>query len=139
MVVFQPFLFALAITSSLAQTFASTTTFDFASNSFPTGLVKSEWPVEDKPYSRLFVSENVRVQNGFMELVVPGGQTQDPILCAEVATKFRVRSASVRTHAILTDEHGVVNGRSTLLFSNSLTDSRSRNVPLPQCQPRNGH
>ncbi|KAF7197864.1 Beta-glucanase [Pseudocercospora fuligena] len=103
----------LAATSAniaLAQTFASTTTFDFAGNTFPTGLVKSDWPVEDEPLSRLLVPENVRVQDGFMELLVPGGQSESPILCAEVATEFRVQSASVRTYAILTDEHGVVNG-----------------------------
>lgn len=99
---------------SLAQ-FAATTTFTFTGNTLPTGLSASDWIVPKNPdtpakFDHLFVPENVRVRNGFLELLVPGGQTENPIRSAEVFTWFNVLYGSVRTYAILTEEPGVCNG-----------------------------
>lgn len=52
----------------------------------------------------VFVPDNVRVRDGFLELLVLGGQTQNPIRSAEVFTWFYVLYGSVRTYAILTEE-----------------------------------
>ena len=78
-------------------------------------------------YDHLFVPENVRVRNVFLELVVPGGQTTSPLQCAEVSTDFEVLYASVTTYAILTDEAGVCNGEhwNEIPSQISITDNMS--------------
>ncbi|KAF2163715.1 glycoside hydrolase family 16 protein, partial [Zasmidium cellare ATCC 36951] len=73
-------------------------------------------------YDHLFVPENARVQDGFLELVVPGGQTENPIRSAEVFTWFNVLYGSVRTYAILTEEPGVCNGMFMYFDDNQETD-----------------
>lgn len=100
--------------------YASKTTFTFPGTTLPTGLTISTYPVEEDKvtngqgpkYDRIFERKNVVVRNGFMELRVPGGQTKNPISCAEVGTTFEVQYGSIRTYAILAEEHGVCNGRS---------------------------
>ncbi|KAK4629151.1 hypothetical protein CLAFUW4_08507 [Fulvia fulva] len=100
---------------ALAQ-WASTTTFTFDGNALPTGLVASPDTVKDKEsnldatFDHQFNVSNVQVQDGYLELRVPGGQTTSPIQCAEVSTDFEVMYASVMTYAILVDEPGVCNG-----------------------------
>ncbi|EME82290.1 glycoside hydrolase family 16 protein, partial [Pseudocercospora fijiensis CIRAD86] len=96
--------------------FASTTTFTFTGDTLPTGLVVSNDTIDDRSgdssakFNHKFNPQNVQIQNGFLELIVPGGQTISPLQCAEVSTDFEVLYASVSTYAILTDEAGVCNG-----------------------------
>lgn len=107
-----------ALAVPLMAQYASQTTFTFPGNTLPTGLTVSSYPVyEDKvtsgqgpKYDRIFEEKNVVVKDGFMELHVPGGQTDSPISCAEVGTTFEVQYGSIRTYAILAEEPGVCNG-----------------------------
>lgn len=107
-----------ALVAPIMAQYASRTTFTFPGNTIPTGLTISEYPVyEDKvangqgpKYDRIFERKNVVVRNGFMELRVPGGQTKNPISCAEVGTTFEVQYGSIKTFAILAEEPGVCNG-----------------------------
>ncbi|EME47136.1 glycoside hydrolase family 16 protein [Dothistroma septosporum NZE10] len=109
-----PFLACLT-KSALAQ-WASTTTFTFEGNTLPTGLVVSTDTINDRgsnsdaKFNHQFNASNVQVQDGYLELAVPGGQTTSPIQCAEVSTDFEVMYASVSTYAILVEEAGVCNG-----------------------------
>jgi len=102
----------LAAPLALAQTYASTTTFEFAGAALPTGLVPSEWPIGEAPYQHEYRRENVVVSDGFLNLIVPGGQQDDEVIwAAEISTDFTVASARVETYAILTDVPGVCNGK----------------------------
>ena len=92
----------LAAPLALAQTYASTTTFEFAG---------SEWPIGEAPYQHEYRRENVVVSDGYLNLIVPGGQQDDEVIwSAEISTDFTVASARVETYAILTDVPGVCNG-----------------------------
>lgn len=141
----------LALTASAAMgQYSSTTTFSFTGNTLPTGLVKSYWDVaecdnDNAKYNRLFEEQNVQVRDGFMDLIVPGGQTTSPIRSAEVGTEFEVLYGSVRTYAILTDEPGVCNGLYHHCAVVSTTqnyvraDLTPRHVHVLQCEPGNGY
>ena len=101
----------LAAPLALAQTYASTTTFEFAGAALPTGLVASEWPIGEAPYQHEYRRENVVVSDGYLNLIVPGGQQDDEVIwSAEISTDFTVASARVETYAVLTDVPGVCNG-----------------------------
>ena len=101
----------LAAPLALAQTYASTTTFEFAGAALPTGLVASECPIGEAPYQHEYRRDNVVVSDGYLNLIVPGGQQDDEVICsAEISTDFTVASARVETYAILTDVPGVCNG-----------------------------
>lgn len=103
----------LAAPMALAQTYASTTTFTFAGAALPTGLVASEWPIGEAPYQHEYKRENAVVSDGFLNLIVNGGQEGDEVITsAEISTDFTVSSARVETYAILTDVPGVCNGKS---------------------------
>jgi len=110
---------ALALPATTASTphlarpsFASTTTFDFAhATALPAGLSIDTGTVEGTPLAHSFDAANVKVADGFLQLKVPGGQQgRQCISCAEVATTFQVKYASVRTYAVLTEVPGVCNG-----------------------------
>lgn len=100
-------------------TFASTTTWSFTGKTLPTGLRKSTDLIgHDQPglLDHKFDKKNVQVKDGFMQLVVPGGQTGDVISSAEVGTDFELLYGSVTTYAILTDTPGACNGMIVPLF-----------------------
>ncbi|KAH7313605.1 concanavalin A-like lectin/glucanase domain-containing protein [Stachybotrys elegans] len=81
----------------------------FQGNSLPEGLYASNYPISDG--TRVFVPENAIVRNGYLDLLVNGGQTAMPYTCGEVVTVANnIRYASVRTVAILTEPAGVCNG-----------------------------
>lgn len=104
----------LALFGMTNAQFAATTTFDFASNAKPTDLRISTDLIEDNTpglLSHKFDEQNVVFRDGFMELIVPGGQSGKQVISsAEIATDFDVLYGSVRTYAILTETAGVCNG-----------------------------
>jgi hypothetical protein len=66
-----------------------------------------------KLHTSMYRRENVVVSDGFLNLIVPGGQQDDEVIwTAEISTDFTVASARVETYAILTDVPGVCNGKS---------------------------
>jgi hypothetical protein len=96
---------------ALAQEYASTTTFEFSGSTLPTGLSASNYKVGKIPNQHEYISDNVKVSGGFLNLKVNGGQSTDTAICSgEVVTDFTISSASVETYGILTEVPGVVNG-----------------------------
>jgi hypothetical protein len=84
-------------------------TWTFEGGSLPQGLYASNYPVGS---THLYRSENVNIRDGYLELLVNGGQTSMPYTCGEVATEVaNIRYASVRTVAIFTEPAGVCNGK----------------------------
>lgn len=103
----------LALAQDYAQTYASTTTFTFAGAALPTGLVASNWGIGEAPYQHEYKPDNAVVSDGFLNLVVNGGQEGDEVITSgEISTDFTVSSARVETHAILSNVPGVCNGSS---------------------------
>lgn len=101
-----------------AQEYASTTTFSFAGAALPTGLVASNWSIGEAPYQHEYIPDNALVQDGFLNLIVGGGQEGDEVISSgEVSTTFKVSAARVETYAILTDVEGVCNGMFRFLLS----------------------
>lgn len=86
-------------------------TFDFSSaRSLPEGLISSEFEIGTGTHK--YTPDNVQVRDGYLELLVPGGQTEMPYSCGEIETEVRnILYASVRTVAILTEPAGVCNGK----------------------------
>lgn len=98
------FLAALASTCN-AWSHHAVYTFE---NGIPDGLAVSN---EGGPPGAAFATGNVRVSNGYLELLMPGGQTSKPYLGGQVYTREkRIKYGSVRTTAILTEPAGVCNG-----------------------------
>lgn len=93
-------------------------TFTFAEAALPSGLSASSHTVSGDGVTtsdRMFATENVGIQDGYLILKVPGGQARSgPISCAEVATDFEALYGSMRTWAILSGTSGVCNGRPVL-------------------------
>ena len=101
----------------------------FTGSSLPSGLEASNYAIGG---SQVYVPQNAYVQNGYLNLLVNGGQTAKPYKGGEVVTSIsNIKYASVRTVAILTDPAGVCNGMniSTSLKAHLLT-SDSRHVLL---------
>jgi len=98
-------------------------TFGNLDNTLPAGLTASDdTTVGDLPYSQVYEASNVVVRDGFMQLMVPGGQTAAPYSSAQVMTEETdIMYASVRTTAILASPAGTVNGE---LAFNSVACSR---------------
>ena len=76
---------------------------------------------EQIPYNHKFKASNVKVASGFLNLIVPGGQSPAsptrentrgvPISCAEIITgEGNIRYASIRTRAIFSKEPGTCHG-----------------------------
>lgn len=87
--------------------FAHQATYTFE-NGIPDGLVVSN---EGGPPGAAFVSANARVADGYLELLMQGGQTEKPYNGGQVYTRERgIKHASVRTTAILSEPAGVCNG-----------------------------
>lgn len=81
----------------------------FEGSDLPAGLERSAYPVGS---THTYLRENAIVRDGYLELLVNGGQTSMPYTCAEVVTSAsNIRYASVRTVAILTEPAGVCNGK----------------------------
>jgi len=98
-------------------TFMQSQTFTFSGTTLPSGLIA----MDDKligdqengaPYNHIFQAENVFVQNGYLNIKVPGGQTpasatDQAISSGEVYTEVSdILYASVRTHAIFSTVPG---------------------------------
>lgn len=92
----------------------------FEGSTLPDGLSPSNYGVGG---SQEYVPENVIVRDGYVDLLVNGGQTAMPYTCAEFVTDVtNIKYASVRTVAILTEPAGVCNGeQSTHSNTASLT------------------
>jgi hypothetical protein len=94
--------------------YSASKTWDFTTgDSLPDDLMASSYTIQ--PESGLlghrFDPSNVYVRDGFLNLVVPGGQQgQQIISSAEVESNFQALHGSVRIWAILTEEAGVCNG-----------------------------
>jgi hypothetical protein len=90
--------------------FANKKVWTFNEKTLPEGLYASDYPVGK---THVFTSSNVKLNNGYLELSVPGGQKSKPYKSAEVATEIdNIMYASVRTTAILSEPAGVCNGKS---------------------------
>lgn len=82
--------------------------FSFDGDSLPDGLTASDYGSGDGPG---YKPANAVVSDGYLQLTVPGGQTEKPYWGGEVSTDvFNILYASVRTVAILTEPAGVCNG-----------------------------
>lgn len=101
-------------------TFTNAQTFTFSGSTVPDGLSVANFKINNwsaTTYARLYDPKNVVVSGGWLQLKVPGGQTQSPISGGEIiATANNILYASVRTTAILGNAAGTVNGKSTLLL-----------------------
>ncbi|KAJ9605490.1 hypothetical protein H2200_010147 [Cladophialophora chaetospira] len=99
--------------------------YTFEQATLPAGLTKSNYtlkcrtanrPQDGVPYNEIFKPKNVQLSNGFLNLIVPGGQkpTKEDnyaISCAEVTTvEQNILYASVRTTAIFSQEPGTCHG-----------------------------
>ena len=82
-----------------AESFTQSLTIDFsASTTLPSTLSISTDTIGSTPDTQLYTTGNVVVQDGTLQLKVPGGQTASPILGAEVYTSIdNILYASVRT------------------------------------------
>ncbi|KAI8270448.1 hypothetical protein K4K58_010946 [Colletotrichum sp. SAR11_239] len=89
-------------------TFANRAIFNFATGTtLPSGLYRSTYSVGTHTYE----AANAVVSGGYLNLIVPGGQTAQPYKCGEVVTTVaNIKYASVRTVAIFSEPAGVCNG-----------------------------
>ena len=96
------------------QKYTHHTVYTFESGALPQGLEASNNEAEQLPngkYMRKMDSSQVSFSGGFLELKVPGGQTQSPILGGEVrTTDGSIMYGSVTTTAILDTVEGVCHG-----------------------------
>ncbi|KAF7559193.1 hypothetical protein G7046_g4958 [Stylonectria norvegica] len=96
--------------------FANHASWTFTGTSLPSGLRASDYGAGS---ARVFTPSNVNVRNGYLELLVNGGQTAMPYKSGEITTVVEnIKYASVRTVAILSEPAGVCNGIN-LRWSNS--------------------
>lgn len=98
--------------------------FTFDSPTLPAGLKANVHTVGgNAPFNRCFTTSNVYIDNGYLTLRVPGGQTQSPIECGEVQTTFTdILHASVRTRAIFSEVPGTCTGMFLYKNDNQETD-----------------
>jgi hypothetical protein len=87
----------------------ATYTFDGLSD-LPAGLDRS---LDVIGSTHKYIAENVFVRDGYLQLLVNGGQTSMPYTGGQVVTsEHNIFHASVRTVAILSEPKGVCNGES---------------------------
>jgi len=80
-------------------------------NTLPDGLIASNYDVGNPPYQTNYSPSNAVVRDGYLELIVPGGQGSGGISSGQVEmTESNILYASVRTVAILSQPAGVCNG-----------------------------
>ena len=111
--------------------FTKRAVYTFEGDKLPAGLLASDYSVDcrGRPppnqalYNERFAPANVKVANGFLNLLVPGGQqpTSDnkyEISCAEVTTReANIQNGSFRTIAIFCAEPGTCHGWSNAQIS----------------------
>ena len=89
--------------------FSNHVVYTFESGGIPDGLSASDYPVGQTSYT----TGNVFVQDGFLQLLVQGGQTEPPYTSGQISTDVsNILHGSVRTTAILSAPPGVCNGKS---------------------------
>jgi len=94
--------------------------YTFNGNTIPSGLNVDTDFIPDQnnyaPYNHIFLASNVAVQDNYLQIKVPGGQTpstapRNAITSGEVSTvEPNILYASVRTRAIFGDEPGTCSG-----------------------------
>ena len=124
-------------------TFTEHVLYTFASPNLPSGLVVSNGqpPIvtPGAPYSRVMTSSSVSIDSPYLQLVVPGGQSQSPIRGGEVSTSFaNILYASVRTRAIFSPEKGVCHGLFFYKSDSQETDIEYLTDPASTSNPGNG-
>ncbi|KAF4984576.1 hypothetical protein FZEAL_252 [Fusarium zealandicum] len=91
-----------------ATKFSNKAVYTFTGNTLPEGLYASNYPAGN---THTFTPSNVAVRNGYLELLVNGGQTKMPYKSGEIVTVIEnIKYASVRTVAIFSEPAGVCNG-----------------------------
>ncbi|KAK7416155.1 hypothetical protein QQX98_005352 [Neonectria punicea] len=89
-------------------TFSKKAVYTFTGGSLPQGLSASNYKAGS---THTFTPSNVKVRNGYVELLVNGRQTSMPYKSGEIVTNIEnIKYASVRTVAILSEPAGVCNG-----------------------------
>ncbi|KPM43937.1 hypothetical protein AK830_g2575 [Neonectria ditissima] len=90
------------------MSFSNKAIYNFTGDSLPEGLSASDYQPDD---AHTFTPSNVNVADGYLELLVDGGQTDMPYMSGEIVTDVQnILYASVRTVAILSEPAGVCNG-----------------------------
>ena len=93
-----------------SEGFTESLTIDFSALTAPPSTLKiSTDTINSTPDTQLYTTSNVAVQDGTLQLKVPGGQTASPILGAEVYTSAdNILYASVRTTMQVSTVSGTV-------------------------------
>ena len=121
--------------------------YDFTNlNALPAGLSASTYKENDTPYNIQYQSSNVHVSGGYLNLVVPAGQTpksnKTSVNCGEVSTdQDQILYASVRTAAELSTVPGTC--QASFFYSSDtaeidiefLSDPKSQGNPQPPPSP----
>ncbi|ERF69253.1 hypothetical protein EPUS_09070 [Endocarpon pusillum Z07020] len=112
--------------------------FTFDGTTLPAGLKANVHTVGgNAPFNRCFTTSNVYIDNGFLILRVPGGQTESPIECGEVQTTFTdILHASVRTRAIFSEVPGTCTGM--FLYKNDNQETDIEYLSDPKSLSNNG-
>jgi hypothetical protein len=101
-----------------AGAFSSHFSFDFTTmDTLPDELIASTYQVGSgpyAPYAHIFNPSNIVLRSGQpMQMIVPGGQTRDPLDTCQLVTRYDdVLYASVRTVAQASPVNGTVHGMS---------------------------
>lgn len=99
-----------------AGAFSSHFAFDFTTmDNLPDELIASTYQVGPgpyAPYAHIFNPSNIVLESGQpMQMIVPGGQTTDPLETCQLVTRYDdVLYASVRTVAQASPVNGTVHG-----------------------------
>ncbi|KAK5943856.1 hypothetical protein PMZ80_003137 [Knufia obscura] len=125
-----------------AGTFMKSATYTFPGTTLPEGLHRSPDLIRDQdygaPYNHIFEAKNVVVKDGFLNIIVPGGQNpasapNQAISSAEVfTTESDILYASVRTHAIFSTEPGTCQSSFFYKTDNQETDIEYLSDPTSQ-------
>jgi beta-glucanase (GH16 family) len=126
-----------------AGSFTQMSNFTFNDATLPSGLQVSSYTVDDKaPFAHQFTTSNVFIDDSFLQLRVPGGQTKAPLKSAEVVTTASdILYGSVRIRAIFSDVPGTCAGM--FFYKNDtqeidieyLSDPNSLSNPGPSYPP----
>ncbi|KAI5243314.1 concanavalin A-like lectin/glucanase [Aureobasidium subglaciale] len=120
--------------------FTSHLAFDFTTmDTLPDDLVASTYEVGSgpyAPYAHIFNPSNIVLTRGQpMQMIVPGGQTADPLDTCQVVTRYNdVLYASVRTIAQASPVNGTVHG-----FFMYMNDTQETDVEIRTGDPGHVH
>lgn len=104
-----------------AGSFSSHFSFDFTTlDTLPDEFIASTYEVGSgpyAPYAHIFNPDNIVLTTGEpMQMIVPGGQTADPLDTCQLVTRYDdVLYASVRTVAQVSPVNGTVHGKLTIV------------------------